>query len=496
MKLKIFVLKVSLLESLSRPELIKLTYDQAKMIGNQAKIIAELKNKIEEQEQDHKKDIQRFTSKIEELTRSSKRQAAPFRREEKKLKKKKRKPGRKTGHKGEYRKFTGKPDHTVAVNLDKCPECGQTDFHDIEKVEQMVEEIEARVVRTKLITYKGRCGHCHTEIETDHPLKISNARGAAGTYIGPMARSLALSLTYEFGLSKRKTTDILNKVFGLRLSPGGLVHMSHKAAEVMKEEYDKLRESIRQSRVVHADETSWYVGNPKNWLWTFTNKNHTLYQVKDTRARQVIYDLLGENYQGVLVSDCLAIYDDVNEIQQKCYAHHLKALKNAEELASGHVEDIWLVQELKSLLKNAIRIKKFREQVGESRYQTGIQNIEKQANELIPPLGVLEEQIKKGHYDRYRESTQKVLKRLARQKDHLFTFLYYDYVDATNNLAERQLRPAVISRKISCGNKTPHGAKTWEVLTSLMQTWKQQEKHFDKKLTKAYHDYLLGPVPT
>lgn len=106
-------------------------------------------------------------------------------------------------------------------------------------------------------------------------------------------------------------------------------------------------------------------------------------------------------------------------------------------------------------------IGKLRDQVSKSRYQTGIKNLEKQAEKLIPTLDIIEERISKGHYHQYQQSTIRVLKRLSRQKDHLFTFMHYDYVDPTNNLAERQLRPAVISRKISCGNKTMKGAKTW-----------------------------------
>jgi transposase len=62
---------------------------------------------------------------------------------------------------------------------------------------------------------------------------------------------------------------------------------------------------------------------------------------------------------------------------------------------------------------------------------------------------------------------ESVRKRLHKQRDHLFTFLDHDGVAATNNLAERQLRPAVIARKISCGNKTPKAARTWQILTSL-----------------------------
>jgi hypothetical protein len=59
---------------------------------------------------------------------------------------------------------------------------------------------------------------------------------------------------------------------------------------------------------------------------------------------------------------------------------------------------------------------------------------------------------------------EELANRLRKQRDHLFTFLYDDHVDATNNLAERQLRPAVIARKVSCGNKTKKGAHTWEVM--------------------------------
>ena len=60
--------------------------------------------------------------------------------------------------------------------------------------------------------------------------------------------------------------------------------------------------------------------------------------------------------------------------------------------------------------------------------------------------------------------------RVYKQRDHLFTFLDHEDVDATNDLAESQLRPAVIARKISCGNKTPKGARTWQILASLAAT--------------------------
>jgi transposase len=74
-----------------------------------------------------------------------------------------------------------------------------------------------------------------------------------------------------------------------------------------------------------------------------------------------------------------------------------------------------------------------------------------------------------------------VRNRLNKQRDHLFTFLDHDGVDATNNLAERQLRPAVIARKISCGNKTQNGARTWQILTSLAATLRPARHQFHRR---------------
>ncbi len=86
---------------------------------------------------------------------------------------------------------------------------------------------------------------------------------------------------------------------------------------------------------------------------------------------------------------------------------------------------------------------------------------------------------------------EKVRRRLEKQQDHLFTFLEVEEVEATNNLAERQLRPAVIARKVSCGNKTPAGAHTWEVLTSLATTCVQRQESFAKLISQAA---LLAPA--
>jgi hypothetical protein len=68
--------------------------------------------------------------------------------------------------------------------------------------------------------------------------------------------------------------------------------------------------------------------------------------------------------------------------------------------------------------------------------------------------------------------------RLHKQIDHLLTFLLHCAVEATNNLAERQLRPAVIARKVSCGPRTRAGTDAWQVLSSLAATCRQRAESF------------------
>ena len=407
----------------------------------------------------------------EELERKSNRQAAPFRIREDKRAINPGKPGQKAGHKGYYRKISeSEIEQTIMVELPGCPDCRGA-LQDIRDIEQIIEEIpEIRRRATRVISQCGWCSHCQKEVYSSHPLQTSLASGAAKVQLGPGVKSMAMSLQYEYGMTKRKVCKLMKKVFDITLSPGGLVYASHSSAAKMEPQYHSLCSGLQQSGVVHSDETSWYVGSPKHWLWVFTNSNTTVYQVSASRGRSVITNMIGENYTGTLVSDCLAIYDDVNAHQQKCYSHHLKAINEAME--KGNETQKAYLQALKLLLKTAIAVKSVKSDKTINVYQNLCMALEQRADELIleERTDILEE---------------KVANRLRKQRDHLFTFLYNDDVDATNNLAERQLRPAVIARKVSCGNKTQKGAHTWEVMASIAATANQLQQAFQKRVAQA-----------
>ncbi|RMH77303.1 MAG: IS66 family transposase [Calditrichaeota bacterium] len=345
-------------------------------------------------------------------------------------------------------------------------------------MEQIIEEIppvQLRVIR--LTTFKGQCVHCG-EVRSTHPLQVSKAVGAAGVQLGPNALSILLQLQYRWHLSKRKSCELVKQLFGLSITPGGLVSATHRLAKQLDKNYQALQEQARSAAVVHSDETGWYVGSPGYTLWVFTNQQLTFYRVVAARTRAELQHTLGKDFSGVLVSDCLSIYDEATPIQHKCYSHHLKAISKAIQQHPQGESDF--LREVKMLLKTAMIIKKLKKETEPEVYQQWCNNLEKRADALLltEPRGQPQEEA--------------VRHRLSKQRDHLFTFLYYDDVDATNNLAERQLRPAVMARKISCGNRTARGAQTWEIIASLAATCAQTHQSLADLIIEAL---ALDPTP-
>lgn len=409
---------------------------------------------------------------LAELEKVGKRQAAPFRIEDEKRKQDKKKAGAKKGHKGHYRQVSGPINERAEVALEGCPQCGKA-VADVKAVKQVVEELVVRPYRIALTTYRGKCKACG-EVHSTHPMQSSHAQGSSGCHLGKQATATALLLNHRYGMSKRKVTELFTEQFDLPLSIGGLVQMQHRLAEDFTPEYKELAQQAQNSDVLHSDETSWYVGEPKHWLWSFTNPDLTYYRVEEKRNREVVEQVIGEDYQGVLVSDCLVIYDDVCEQQHKCYAHHLKAIKRALQ---NEPESAYLLA-WKQLLQDAIAWKKQQEKLSGETYQNGYIQLAIRLGELL-------------RKPRSSPTEERIGNRMEKQQDHLFTFLLYESVPATNNPAERSLRPAVVHRKISCGNKTRKGADTWQVLASVVTTTEQRnDMPFSQKVAEVIEQRL------
>lgn len=436
------------------------TTEQAQQLEAQSRQIKELKEKLAQAE------------------RAGKRQAAPFRRSKRKTQPKR--PGRKAGHQGQWREAPAASavDEHYEMPLEKCPDCGQTldkeHQHPIEQTLIDVPVVKPRVIRLK--TYRNHCQHCQKNVRSQHPLQISQASGAAGSQIGPRALGYAAYLNKQLGVTMRKTVQALETMTGVRLSPGGLSQALDRVAKGLQPQYDKLLAALRHSEVLYCDETGWWVGGPGYWLWILTNEHGTYYRVVPSRSKPAARELIGQDFDGVLVSDCLNIYDDLTPRQHKCYAHHLKAISQAQDTPAGQSSTYLL--ELRAWLHGALLMKRLSCEPDSSRLSEA--TLAQLRYRLEQRIDILLTPARAGPHttDPQARLEESLRQRLAKQRDHLLVFLDVPQVEATNNRAERQLRPAVITRKVSCGNKTESGARTWEILASLAATAAQSDESF------------------
>jgi len=447
-----------------RQQKAQLVQQNAQLVRQNAELVRTVARLTEQVEQ-LTGEVQLLRDQLEQSQALNARQAAPFRRAErlKKPPEQHNKPGRPAGHAGAHRK--ARPiDRREVVPLPCCPKCGGG-IHDVRPVEQIIEEIPpVKPVVYKIVTYRATCQRCG-RVCSRHPLQSSEATGAAGVHLGPRAIALATALNKFHGLTMRRTCKILRELTGLDLTAGGLSQMIDRVADRVADDYEGLINRIRGSPAVNADETSWWVGGPGWWLWTFTCPEVTVYRVDRSRGARVVEETLGEDFAGVMVSDCLSSYDPATYRKHKCIAHHLRAIEAAGRLPTQ--SDPTYLRQWTLLLKSVIALHRLWEQRVLTDEDIAGKRVALEAwiDQLLataPPQA----------------GDARIRRRLAKQRPHLLGCLKDVRVEPTNNRAERSLRPAVIARKLSCGNKTDRGRRSWEILASLGATHHQTGRDF------------------
>jgi len=410
------------------------------------------------------KQVEQLQAEVGELKRAGKRQATPFARRH--WVEHPKRPGRKAG-KGKFARRelpqVHKLKETKVAKLQGCPECGSR-LREIKKHEQYVTDIPVIEVETTcFVTYSGYCGRCHKRVRSQHPEQTSQATGAAGVMVGPRAKALAADLKHRLGVSYGKVSEVLNDTFSLQVCRSGWCQADQKLARTAKPLYDDLVEMIRQCSVVHADETGWRMGTLAAWLWVFTNQEVTVYAIRDNRSSDVVVDILGEEFQGILASDCYLAYDEkrlITWLKQKCVSHLLRELKEMREDKSGRA--LHFARQVTSLLREALVLKTEKANWDPFAFFQRTQSLESRLDALIAPQRRLSDC-----------DNARFAKRLRKHRPHLLRFLYVEELDATNNLAERMLRPAVITRKTNGCNRTRTGAETHAILSSVLVTCRQ-----------------------
>ena len=410
-------------------------------------------------------ELEKRIAELEAALSTGKRQATPFARQ-KRVGKPKR-PGRKKGQgRFAYRPKPG-PEEVTETKVEPlvcCPECAGEVVQGKEHEQFVVDIPPVKPVITRYVTESGYCPTCQKRVHSRHPEQISEATGAAGVIIGPRAKALAADMKHRFGASYGKVCGVLEDAFGLRATRSGWYQADVRLARQARPVYEELVEVLRESTVVHADETGWRIGTLSAWLWVFTNQETTVYTIRRSRGHEVVLDILGAEFGGILNTDCFLAYDAkaLNDwLKQKCVAHLLRNLSEIEARKTRGA--VRFARNVTQLLKDALQLK-----AGKAELPPAV---------FVEHAAALEERLDKLCHERRRftdPDNARFAKRLRKHRDHLLRFLYVDELNATNNLAERQLRPGVITRKTTGCNRTDEGAETHAILASVLTTCHQR----------------------
>jgi transposase len=409
--------------------------------------------------------VRQLQEQMGEVKRAGKRQATPFARKKRVAQAKR--PGRKKGQgKFSYRRKPAAEEvrETKEAPLECCLECGGS-LTEWKEHEQFVVDIPpVQPVITRYVTHSGYCSDCRRRVRSRHPDQISDATGAAGVVVGPRAKALAADIKHRLGGSYGKVCELLNDAFELRVTRSGWYQADMRVVEQARPVYEELVELLRESTVVHADETGWRIGTLSAWLWVFTNREATVYTIRRSRGHEVVVAILGREFKGILSSDCFLAYDHhelAEWLKQKCVGHLLRTLSEIE--ASKTRGAVRFARQVTALLRETIQLKAEKPGLPPDVFAERAATLEQRLDALI--------HTRRRFTD---PDNARFAKRLRKHRDHLLRFLYVDELDATNNQAERMLRPAVITRKTTGCNRTAEGAEAHAILASVLTTCHQR----------------------
>lgn len=282
--------------------------------------------------------------------------------------------------------------------------------------------------------------------------------------VGIGLQSEVAVLREQLRLPFRLISDYLRRRWGVKLSEGELVGLVRGMAERGKAEYEEMREKIRGSPVVNGDETGWREDGLNGYLWSFSTPEVRYFLYRRTRGQTVVKEVLGEEFEGVLVTDFYAAYNVHKGAHQRCWAH---LLRDIHELKKKHEKDE-RVQKWSEAVKDIYeRAKAYRgpnPRLGEVEQKA--ERVKKQRGFEQELMEVCKEHIKK------EEPMSKLCNRIEKHLPELFMFVGDPRVPADNNAAERSLREPVVSRKISGGTRSEKGSETKSIMASLFGTWR------------------------
>jgi transposase len=397
-----------------------------------------------------------------------------------------RKPGAQTGHMGQERQCVEKPDRTEEVLPPPCKHCGTA-------LPQAPEERQTAgdVFRRQIVDLPEVILPVVTEYQYPKLLCPCCRKGTRAELRSEHAHQIGERLTAVVGylISARKMTrrDVqatLQDLCGVDISVGSVQKAWEETADAVAAPYAELEAALPSEPVLNGDETGSRTNGDKRWVWVLCSPWFVFYHIACSRGVEVLVELLGEAFAGILCSDRCPTYLSYHRgLAQFCWAHLQRTLKGIAEFAAT-ADAVHFARDMLSAVGQLFGLwYRFRGEAGSGERLLTRRELLQQsipAQRKICRLAA-----------KFLDSEDRDVRNFARaiyeHWDRLFTFLEHEGVEPTNNVSERALRLFVLIRKITYGNRSPKGEVALARLLTVTQTCKLQQRPLLSYLLTAVH---------
>src|SRR3989338_9252361 len=354
--------------------------------------------------------------------------------------------GKKTGYKGATRE---RKEPTDFVNCfdSVCSQCSK--HNEPKEIKQKIyEEIpdqqSTKIIKVQWGIYDCKCGHHWESKPVDVPDK--------GLFGKNMQTKITL-LRFDDRLPLRKTISAIERQYKTTLTSKAVYDVTKRVADKATPEYKKIKRKIRRATNLHIDETKIKVQGNTYWLWIFRSRNNVFFVIRKERNRNVLDEILGYNYCGIIICDGLSAYEEYTEYLQRCWAH---ILRDTREMAEKHDDAKPMHKWMKDLFAavKSVRVK------------DSLQKRRSLYNRCIQEMKWLIEK-----FSSYKHLS-KVVTTIKNGLDFWFTRILHPQIDPTNNAGERSLREIVVIKKIIGTLRNEDGAEIMAKMMSLISTWR------------------------
>ena len=388
--------------------------------------------------------------------------------------------GGQKGHKGHTLQQVESPDKTVTCIPGICT-CG----HEFKKEQLILAEKrqvfdlpQPKLEITEYQIFKACCPACGQEQKGVAPEGVN-----APAQYGNKVKAFVVLLNVNYKLPFKKIQLLVSDLFSYPINESTISLAGEKCYEKLEESERIIKSKIIGTNVVHADETGLRTAGKLHWLHTATTLLYTYLFVHEKRGSGAIQSNKSvlRDYIGWLVHDCWGSYFNLQNLKHAiCGAHILRELEGLIETR----ETRW-AKVFKSFLLS-VSMMPFEERVKrrnyiESRYDRICSIGEKAESPPVKTTG------RKGRYKRTKG--RNLVERLIRERGAILAFAFNKEVPFTNNLAERDIRPAKVKQKISNCFRTFKGAEIYARIEGFVSTARKNKRCVFSELSNTFEGY-------